>query len=115
MKTSIRLIAAVVLLWSIGGHGTAFVQGQGREKKPNVLFIAVDDLNHWVGYLGRNPQTNTPNIDRLAEPRRRLHPRLLRRAGVQPVARRPDVRPAAVHHRRLRQRQRLADGDPRGA
>ena len=35
-------------------------------KRPNVLFIAVDDLNHWVGYLGRNPQTITPNIDRLA-------------------------------------------------
>jgi arylsulfatase A-like enzyme len=35
-------------------------------RKPNVLFIAVDDLNHWVGYLGRNPQTKTPNIDRLA-------------------------------------------------
>src|SRR5512143_81923 len=34
--------------------------------RPNVLFIAVDDLNHWVGYLGRNPQTLTPNIDRLA-------------------------------------------------
>ncbi len=35
--------------------------------KPNVLFIAVDDLNHWVGHLGRNPQTKTPNIDRLAK------------------------------------------------
>src|SRR3712207_6782605 len=35
-------------------------------QKPNVLFIAVDDLNHWVGYLGRNPQTATPNMDRLA-------------------------------------------------
>ena len=34
--------------------------------KPNVLFIAIDDLNHWVGYLGRNPQTRTPNIDKLA-------------------------------------------------
>jgi arylsulfatase A-like enzyme len=33
---------------------------------PNILFIAVDDLNHWVGHLGRNPQTITPNIDRLA-------------------------------------------------
>src|SRR5262245_465327 len=33
---------------------------------PNVVFIAVDDLNHWVGHLGRNPQTKTPNIDRLA-------------------------------------------------
>ncbi len=34
--------------------------------KPNVLFIAVDDLNDWVGCLGGNPQTKTPNIDRLA-------------------------------------------------
>ena len=35
-------------------------------KKPNVLFVAVDDLNHWVGHLGRHPQAKTPNIDRLA-------------------------------------------------
>jgi arylsulfatase A-like enzyme len=35
--------------------------------KPNVLFIAVDDLNHWVGHLGRNKQAKTPNIDRLAK------------------------------------------------
>ena len=34
--------------------------------RPNVLFIAVDDLNHWVGHLNRNPQTITPNVDRLA-------------------------------------------------
>jgi arylsulfatase A-like enzyme len=40
---------------------------QAAAAKPNVLFIAVDDLNHWVGYLGRNPQTITPNIDRLAK------------------------------------------------
>src|SRR5437867_12411972 len=35
--------------------------------KPNVLFIAVDDLNHWVGYPGRNSQTATPNLDKLAQ------------------------------------------------
>ena len=34
--------------------------------KPNVLFIAIDDLNHWVGHLGRNPQTRTPHLDRMA-------------------------------------------------
>jgi hypothetical protein len=34
--------------------------------RPNVLFIAIDDLRDWVGYLGRHPQTKTPNIDRLA-------------------------------------------------
>jgi arylsulfatase A-like enzyme len=32
-----------------------------------VLFIAVDDLNHWVGHLNRNLQTKTPHIDRLAK------------------------------------------------
>src|SRR5687768_4000363 len=35
-------------------------------KRPNVLFIAIDDLNHWVGHLGVHPQTKTPNMDRLA-------------------------------------------------
>ncbi|MDO8545029.1 MAG: sulfatase-like hydrolase/transferase [Opitutaceae bacterium] len=35
-------------------------------KTPNVLMIAIDDLNHWVGYLGRNSQVKTPNIDNLA-------------------------------------------------
>jgi arylsulfatase A-like enzyme len=35
--------------------------------EPNVLFIAIDDLNHWVTHLGRNPQAKTPNIDRLAK------------------------------------------------
>ena len=35
-------------------------------EKPNVLFIPIDDLNHWVGHLGRNQQTITPNLDRLA-------------------------------------------------
>ena len=36
------------------------------DDRPNVLFIAVDDLNHWVSHLGRNPQAKTPNIDRIA-------------------------------------------------
>jgi arylsulfatase A-like enzyme len=39
---------------------------RAADDKPNVLFIAVDDLRDWVGYLGRNAQTKTPNIDRLA-------------------------------------------------
>jgi len=34
--------------------------------KYNVLFIAIDDLNDWVGFLGGHPQTITPNMDRLA-------------------------------------------------
>lgn len=40
--------------------------GWGADTKPNVLFIAVDDLNDWIGCLGGHPQTITPNFDRLA-------------------------------------------------
>lgn len=32
----------------------------------NVLFIAIDDLNDWVGFLDGHPQAHTPNMDRLA-------------------------------------------------
>jgi len=35
-------------------------------KKPNILFIAIDDQNDWIGYLGGHPLVKTPNIDRLA-------------------------------------------------
>ncbi len=52
------LIATVVALASAAGSCAA--------DKPNVLMIAVDDLNHWVGHLGRNIQTKTPNMDALA-------------------------------------------------
>lgn len=34
--------------------------------RPNVLFIAIDDLNDWVGHLGGHPQASTPNLDQLA-------------------------------------------------
>ena len=34
---------------------------------PNVLMIAIDDMNDWVGFLGGHPQAQTPNLDRLAQ------------------------------------------------
>ncbi len=37
-----------------------------RINKPNILLIAVDDLNDWIGVLEGHPQVKTPNIDRLA-------------------------------------------------
>jgi len=39
---------------------------KSKNQQPNVLFIAVDDLNDWVGCLKGHPQVKTPNIDRLA-------------------------------------------------
>ncbi|MEZ6040608.1 MAG: sulfatase-like hydrolase/transferase [Planctomycetaceae bacterium] len=37
-----------------------------EQVRPHVLFIALDDLNDWIGVLGGHPQTITPNLDRLA-------------------------------------------------
>jgi arylsulfatase A-like enzyme len=34
--------------------------------QPNILFIAIDDQNDWIGCLHGHPQAKTPNIDRLA-------------------------------------------------
>jgi arylsulfatase A-like enzyme len=34
--------------------------------RDNFLFIVADDLNAWIGALGRNPDVRTPNIDALA-------------------------------------------------
>mgnify|MGYP001324038922 CR=1 FL=1 len=34
--------------------------------RPDMLFIAVDDLNDWTGCLGGHPQARTPNLDALA-------------------------------------------------
>ncbi len=33
---------------------------------PNVLFLAVDDMNDWIGCLNTTPHAITPNLDRLA-------------------------------------------------
>jgi choline-sulfatase len=33
---------------------------------PNVLFIAIDDQNDWIGHLGGHPLVKTPHLDALA-------------------------------------------------
>ncbi len=35
-------------------------------QRPNVLFIVADDLNGWIGAMGRHPDVKTPAIDALA-------------------------------------------------
>jgi len=35
-------------------------------KRPNVLFIAIDDQNDWIGHLGGHPLAKTPHLDKLA-------------------------------------------------
>ncbi len=41
-------------------------EDQAGADRPNILFIAVDDLNDWIGPLGGHPQAVTPALDRLA-------------------------------------------------
>ena len=36
------------------------------QTRPNVLFIAIDDMNDWAGFLDTHPQIQTPNMDSLA-------------------------------------------------
>jgi arylsulfatase A-like enzyme len=36
------------------------------QEKPNVVMIVLDDLNDFIGAMKGHPQTQTPNIDKLA-------------------------------------------------
>ncbi|TWU32643.1 Choline-sulfatase [Novipirellula artificiosorum] len=44
----------------------SFTTLAAAESQPNVLFLAVDDMNDWIGCLETTPHAITPNIDRLA-------------------------------------------------
>ena len=59
--TAILIFAPAVALGFSGDGNT-----HNENARPNILFIAVDDLNDWIGCLGGHPQTLTPNMDRLA-------------------------------------------------
>ena len=62
MKT-FMLALALCLLCVVGK-----IEGKDHNQpaeKPNVLFIAIDDLNDWTGILKGNPQARTPHIDKL--------------------------------------------------
>jgi len=39
----------------------------GDRKRPNVLFLCVDDMNNWIGCLGGRKDIKTANIDKLAQ------------------------------------------------
>ena len=58
---TVLVLFAFVLGLSPDPWRAAFAQS-----KPNVLFLAVDDMNDWIGSLGTTPRAITPNLDRLA-------------------------------------------------
>ena len=56
----IKLITSMALLTAM----TTFAE---KQKQPNIIMIAVDDLNDWIGVFGGHPQAITPNMDKLAQ------------------------------------------------
>src|SRR5688572_32008603 len=58
IRTNLR-IALACLTFLLAGHSLA-------ADRPNILFIAIDDQNDWIGHLGGHPLVKTPHLDRLA-------------------------------------------------
>ena len=59
--TALRSLVSVTL-FLLASSGSLLA----AEPRPNVLFLAVDDMNDFVGCLPSRPNAITPNIDRLA-------------------------------------------------
>ncbi|MEM1295433.1 MAG: sulfatase [Verrucomicrobiota bacterium] len=58
-RTPVSLALALALLLAPSGIA--------QDSKPNILFLAIDDLNDWVGPLAGHPQVLTPHMDKLAK------------------------------------------------
>lgn len=66
---SMKNICWVVFLFSLVSSSSAQVVTHVTNKKPNVLFISIDDLNDWIhtdSWAGR-AGIKTPNFNRLAK------------------------------------------------
>ena len=62
-----KIILIIALLGFATGNISCKDSNQKLTSKPNILFIAIDDMNDWVGFLGGHPQAKTPNMDKLAK------------------------------------------------
>ena len=63
LKSQLLVITLGLLIFN-----SCNTQVKSSEEKQNILFIAVDDMNDWVGFLSGHSgmEIHTPNIDRLA-------------------------------------------------
>ena len=66
LNRSLGLVGLLCLQIAASSTTAPAVGGENSGKPYNVLFVAIDDLNDWVGCLGGNPQVKTPNLDRFA-------------------------------------------------
>ena len=63
---TIPFLACLICLTGIPALSGEGNDNANQERKPNVLFIAIDDLNDWTDTLKGNPQARTPYMDKLA-------------------------------------------------
>ncbi|MFY0653937.1 MAG: sulfatase [Cyclobacteriaceae bacterium] len=63
LRSGVCIVVALMLTVLFSGCTTKVEEKQ----PPNILLIAVDDLNDWIGVMGGHPQAETPNFDRLAK------------------------------------------------
>ena len=66
VRRSIAALGTLALLLCAPWSAAAGAEEENAPRRPNVLFLAIDDLNDWIGVLGGHPQSVTPNLDRLA-------------------------------------------------
>ncbi|MDR2169209.1 MAG: sulfatase [Planctomycetaceae bacterium] len=63
------LMLFLVLVFSVYGYADELADKKtdsNLPRKPNVLFIAIDDLRDWTGYSAGHPQVKTPSLDKLS-------------------------------------------------
>ena len=63
LRIAYLAVLAALASWQ---SSDALGQGNAAPAHPNVVFIIVDDLNEYVGFLDGHPQALTPNMDALA-------------------------------------------------
>ncbi len=68
MKNKTVILLPLGLLGACTNSTNVADQQKGvSSEHPNVLFLAVDDLRDWTGFLTNFSNVKTPNLDRLAE------------------------------------------------
>ena len=65
MNKSIVLLVVFAVLFACKQE--KINQKTNSKSKPNVLFIAIDDLNNWISPIDNFSNVKTPNFDRLAK------------------------------------------------
>ncbi|GAL72684.1 sulfatase [Jejuia pallidilutea] len=63
-KTKLILLVVLIFIYSCNNEKKNIAIDE--TSKPNVLFIAVDDLNNWITPIDAFSNAKTPNFDRLA-------------------------------------------------